>query len=43
MMRKIRARYSKGIIVQTEVLDLEEEAKLFIDVSVAYEGPTGNG
>ena len=35
MISKMKARYSKGVIVPLEALDLEEGAELFIDVSVA--------
>ena len=35
MISRMKARYSKGVIVPMEALDLEEGAELLIDVSVA--------
>ena len=35
MISRMKARYSKGVIVPLEAHDLEEGSELFIDVSVA--------
>lgn len=35
MISRMKARYSKGVIVPLEALDLEEGTELFIDVSIA--------